>query len=242
MAVEISNVSVGLILAVMVGFFCSSEGYVFVVGGKDGWVRRPSEGYNQWAGRYRFQVNDSLRKSPFMSFLSQFGSDDRLGAVMLFSFSAVFKYPKGADSVLIVTRDDYASCNTKSPLVSLTGGDSLFTFDRSGPFFFISGNPDNCNSGQKLIVIVLAHRTKAPTPESPSPATPSPSGMLPPPAAPSPASPPQQPGTDPSDMNPGPQALAPSPGFAPAGCSCSGAVVLGLSGVTSYLLLGKVLV
>ncbi|OWM78662.1 early nodulin-like protein 2 [Punica granatum] len=225
-----SRASVGLILVAVTGFLCSSDAYVFAVGGKDGWVRQPSEGYNQWAGRYRFQINDSL----------------------------LFKYKKGADSVLVVTKDGYASCNTKSPLVSLTDGDSLFTFKRSGPFFFISGNPENCNNGQKLIVVVLAPRTKAPTPQPPSsppPAIPPmsppgghmppppPSGMVPPPGVPSPASPPAEPGTNPSGSNPvGPQAPAPSPSFAQKGSSCSGAMVLGFSGLVSYLVLGKVLV
>ncbi|XP_059625380.1 early nodulin-like protein 18 [Cornus florida] len=37
-------------------------------------------------------------------------------------------------------------------------GDSVFKFDRSGPFFFISGNKENCQKGQKLIVVVLAVR------------------------------------------------------------------------------------
>lgn len=38
----------------------SSEGYDFYVGGQDGWVQSPSENFNHWAERNRFQVNDSL--------------------------------------------------------------------------------------------------------------------------------------------------------------------------------------
>ncbi|KAE8716443.1 Early nodulin-like protein 1 [Hibiscus syriacus] len=72
------------------------------------------------------------------------------------------KYKKGSDSVLLVTKEDYFSCNTKSPVQSLTEGDSIFTFDRSGPFFFITGNADNCNKGQKLSVVVMAVRHKPP--------------------------------------------------------------------------------
>lgn len=38
------KMSFGLVLAVMIGFSCSSEAYVFVVGGRDGWVRHPLRG------------------------------------------------------------------------------------------------------------------------------------------------------------------------------------------------------
>lgn len=143
-------------------------------------------------------------------------------------------------------RDDYASCNTKSPIASLTNGDSLFILDRSGPLFFISGNPDKCNDGQKMIVVVLAQRDKAPTPQppphSPAPAPPPHPGTTPPPAVPSPAaaSPPH--GADSTGPKQDPPAQAPSLSFAPAGCSFSGAVVLGFSGIASYMVLGKVLV
>ncbi|KAL9346064.1 hypothetical protein Peur_060917 [Populus x canadensis] len=136
--------------------FSSSVAYnSFYVGGKDGWVINPSESYHHWAERNRFQVNDSL----------------------------VFKYNKGSDSVLRVTKDDYNSCNTKKPLKTMDSGSSVFQFDKSGPFFFISGNEDNCRKGQKLIVVVLAVRTKqTSTPAYPpaiSPKAPSPEGHNP---------------------------------------------------------------
>jgi hypothetical protein len=45
-------------LAAMVS---SSEAYVFYAGGRDdGWVLGPTESYNHWAGRNRFQVNDTI--------------------------------------------------------------------------------------------------------------------------------------------------------------------------------------
>lgn len=91
----------------------------------------------------------------------------------MFLFGAVFRYKQGSDSVLVVTKDDYYSCNTKNPITSLTNGDSDFKFDRSGPFFFITGNVENCQKGQKLHAVVLAVRNKrhhGTTPPSPSPA------------------------------------------------------------------------
>lgn len=39
----------------------------FHVGDKDGWVVKPSEDYNHWAQRNRFQVNDTLCEYNFSS-------------------------------------------------------------------------------------------------------------------------------------------------------------------------------
>lgn len=52
-----------LLLAIFMAFLCSSQGYVFYVGGKQGWSANPSEDYVQWAERNRFQVNDTLGES-----------------------------------------------------------------------------------------------------------------------------------------------------------------------------------
>lgn len=50
-------------LAIAVGLAAvvsSSEAHVFYAGGHDGWVLDPTESYNHWAGRSRFQVNDTI--------------------------------------------------------------------------------------------------------------------------------------------------------------------------------------
>lgn len=73
-------------------------------------------------------------------------------------FCVDFKYKNETDSVLVVSKDDYNSCNTKNPIISLKDGESIFKFGHSGPFYFISGNADACQKGQKLIVVVLAVR------------------------------------------------------------------------------------
>ncbi|XP_062169544.1 early nodulin-like protein 4 [Alnus glutinosa] len=158
-----------LLFVLCSSFLCSSQAYKFYVGGTDGWVLNPSQSYNNWAAKKRFQVNDVL----------------------------VFKYKKGSDSVLVVNQDDYNSCNKKNPIKKLEDGDSEFSFDKSGPFYFISGKDQNCEKGQKLIVVVLAVRhygqyppTSAPTPISPSPKSSSPAPALAPkPLAPVPAAP-----------------------------------------------------
>ncbi|PUZ54805.1 hypothetical protein GQ55_5G160500 [Panicum hallii var. hallii] len=121
---------VGLAAAVF-----SSEAYVFYPGGRDGWVLDPSESYNHWAGRNRFQVNDTI----------------------------VFAHEEGVSSVLLVTEQDFDTCSTRSPVRRLDavgggGGRSVFRFDRSGPFFFISSDEDRCRKAQKLYIIVMAVR------------------------------------------------------------------------------------
>lgn len=90
-----------------------------------------------------------------------------------------FKYPKGKDSVLEVNEEEYKACNTTHPITSLTDGDSLYVLSRSGPFFFVSGNSENCLKGQKLPVKVMstAHHGHSPRQPSPSP-SPSPSPTL----------------------------------------------------------------
>ncbi|KZV49125.1 early nodulin-like protein 2-like [Dorcoceras hygrometricum] len=110
----------------------------------------------------------------------------------------LFKYKKGSDSVLVVNRDDYDKCNSGKPILKLDDGDSVFKFDRSGHFFFISGKKSNCDKGQKLIIVVLAvrhdhdhdndndHRHGLPPPplaEAPGLAAPGPEWETPPPAA-----------------------------------------------------------
>nr|XP_043621761.1 early nodulin-like protein 2 [Erigeron canadensis] len=131
--------------AVFTFFFallCSSHAYNFKIGGKDGWTLHPSESYNQWSGRMRFLINDTLH----------------------------FKYNSGSDSVLVVNKGDYDSCNTNNPITTLTGGDSFINLNRSGPFYFISGNKTNCDQGQKLIVVVLSPKKRLPPAGAPAPA------------------------------------------------------------------------
>ncbi|KAK9089236.1 hypothetical protein Scep_028318 [Stephania cephalantha] len=119
-------------LIISLYLWSSSQAYDFYVGGRDGWVLNPSENFNHWAERNRFQVNDTL----------------------------IFKRGSN-DSVLVVTKEGYDKCDTSSPLERIDGGDSKFKFDRSGPFFFTSGDQGNCEKGQKLIVVVLALRHHA---------------------------------------------------------------------------------
>ncbi|KAJ6801245.1 putative early nodulin-like protein 1 [Iris pallida] len=174
-----------LVAVILIGLISASSAYDFYVGGRDGWTQSPSESYSHWAQRMRFQVHDKL----------------------------VFKYKKGADSVLVVKKEDYDSCSTSNPAKKMEDGDSVFVIDRSGPFYFISGSDGNCAKGQKLVIVVLAERNKKPVP-TPTP-TPTPSPSSPP--APSPSAPSPSPSTEPpTSPSPSPLIESPSPSPTPS--------------------------
>ncbi|GAB4850246.1 hypothetical protein Ancab_029542 [Ancistrocladus abbreviatus] len=101
----------------------------FSVGGRQGW-RIPdandSTMYNDWAGRERFHVGDALR----------------------------FRYQN--DSVLVVDKYGYYHCSIEDPISSYTDGNTLITLDRSGLFYFTSGDVERCKNGQRLIVDVMS--------------------------------------------------------------------------------------
>ncbi|KAK9155819.1 hypothetical protein Sjap_003299 [Stephania japonica] len=101
----------------------------FRVGGAKGWsgpTDSNAQTYNQWAEKHRFQVGDSI----------------------------LFVYPPERDSVLLVNKDDYDSCNTGSPTKSFTDGNTSFKFDHNGAYYFISGMIDNCQKNEKMVVVV----------------------------------------------------------------------------------------
>lgn len=88
--------------------------------------------------------------------------------LLIYFCSSDFKYQK--DSVLVVSSADYLKCNTSNPISKFEDGNTIFEFDRSGFFYFISGQPDHCKSGQKLIIRVM-HPSEVEAPElAPSPA------------------------------------------------------------------------
>ena len=86
---------------------------------------------------------------------------------MLLSFS-VWKYDGGKDSVLQVSKENYANCNTSNPIEEHKDGNTKVKLDRSGAFYFISGAEGHCQKGQKLVVVVLSPRHTVISP-APSP-------------------------------------------------------------------------
>ncbi|XP_020087302.1 early nodulin-like protein 1 [Ananas comosus] len=115
----------------------------FKVGGSGQWTspNPNSMSYNDWAERTRFQVGDTL----------------------------LFSYPPDKDSVLLVDQNAYNSCDTSSFIDQFKDGSTAFTFARSGPFYFISGNKDNCKKDEKLIVMVMVGRNGRTSLIAPSP-------------------------------------------------------------------------
>ncbi|KAL3851239.1 hypothetical protein ACJIZ3_013121 [Penstemon smallii] len=153
-------------LALLSVLFLIQKGnaYEFKVGGSKATWAVPSDPnasiYNQWAENSRFQIGDTL----------------------------LFVYAPDKDSVLHVTKDDYTNCNTKSPLEKFSDGHTVFSLNQSGPHYFISGVTENCLKNEKVVVIVMADRSKRASPPSPSaevpPPSPAPAGQESPPPPP----------------------------------------------------------
>ncbi|XP_042496405.1 early nodulin-like protein 2 [Macadamia integrifolia] len=114
----------------------------FYVGGNRGWVKptgTETETYEEWANQNRFHVGDSL----------------------------YFKYQN--DSVLMVNYKDYKNCDVSNPISKFNDGETVYRFDRYGFFYFISGEPGHCKSGQRLDIRVMVHPRIEPTGSAPSP-------------------------------------------------------------------------
>ncbi|XP_022888412.1 early nodulin-like protein 3 [Olea europaea var. sylvestris] len=186
--------------------------YEFKVGGPKGSWAVPSDpnaaSLNKWAETNRFQIGDTL----------------------------LFVYLADKDSVLHVTKDDYTNCNTAAPLEKFSDGHTVFKFNQSGPYYFISGVADNCQKNEKLLVVVMADRSNHYSNSHQTTAPPPPSTEVPPSPAPTgegfPSPPPLE------EENP---ALAPSeepPPPPPNGASAICSTVIGVIGafVSSSLL------
>jgi hypothetical protein len=70
----------------------------------------------------------------------------------------VFKFDAAADSVVEVTLDDYNRCSTASPLNTYKTSGATVPLPRSGPRYFVSGTPGNCDKGERLIVVVMSEK------------------------------------------------------------------------------------
>ncbi|KAI3470895.1 hypothetical protein Pfo_027558 [Paulownia fortunei] len=120
--------SVPLIILILVISLHTVECVELDVGGDNGWATpsaKDNQLYNDWASKNRFQVNDTLR----------------------------FEYKK--DSVLVVTQEEYEKCRSSHPMFFSNNGNTLFTLDHPGLFYFISGVAGHCQRGLKMIVKVL---------------------------------------------------------------------------------------
>lgn len=60
--------------------------------------------------------------------------------------------------MLEVTREDYLSCNTSSPIAKHKDGNTVVRLPQSGAYYFISGAQGACVKGEKVIVVVMSER------------------------------------------------------------------------------------
>ncbi|CAL2264682.1 unnamed protein product [Prunus armeniaca] len=56
---------------------------------------------------------------------------------------------------MVVTKDEYEKCHSAHPIFFSNNGVTVFTLDRPGLFYFISGVSGHCERGQKMIIKVL---------------------------------------------------------------------------------------
>ncbi|CAI9757619.1 unnamed protein product [Fraxinus pennsylvanica] len=107
------------------------------VGGGAGW-RQPganeTEMYSHWAATRRFRIGDSLR----------------------------FEYKN--DSVVVVDKWGYYHCNASHPISVYNTGNTIINIEKSGPMYFVSGDPEHCKNGQRLLVEVIRVHQDSPAP------------------------------------------------------------------------------
>ncbi|VAH53856.1 hypothetical protein VPH35_032544 [Triticum aestivum] len=98
-----------------------------------------STNYGTWASSRNFQTNDQI----------------------------VFKYSPQAHDVLEVSKADYDSCSTASPVTTLNSGNDVVTLNATGTRYFICGFPGHCAGGMKVKIDVMPGSSST----SPAPAS-----------------------------------------------------------------------
>ncbi|CAN6203881.1 unnamed protein product [Urochloa humidicola] len=123
------------VAAVMaVAFFGAASAAIYNVGEPGGsWDLRTN--YGDWAASKRFHPGDQL----------------------------VFKYSPQAHDVLEVSKADYDSCSTASPVATHNSGNDAIALTSAGTRYFICGFPGHCDGGMKLQVDVVPGATTSPS-------------------------------------------------------------------------------
>lgn len=145
----------------------ASEAQTYNVGDNMGWTvpTRGPTSYQRWANGKSFKVGDTL----------------------------VFNFVNGTHNVAMVTKASYDSCNTTSPINTISNGPARITLTNSGEHYYICTFPGHCSLGQKLAINVTGTDATAPTPsnaatpsgstvpstDSPGTSPPAPSGSAP---------------------------------------------------------------
>ncbi|KAK7358545.1 hypothetical protein VNO77_00478 [Canavalia gladiata] len=98
-----------------------------IVGDSFGWsLPNNPEFYKEWAKNRNFVVGDLL----------------------------IFQYHPGLNTVVQVNKEDYDNCSIKNTINSYVRGNSSFTLDKPGDYFFISSVGKHCEAGEKLSITV----------------------------------------------------------------------------------------
>ncbi|GAV82494.1 Cu_bind_like domain-containing protein [Cephalotus follicularis] len=162
---------------------------VHVVGDGLGWVIPPNgaAAYTTWAANKTFTVGDIL----------------------------VFNFATGRHDVAQVTKANFDSCNTNSPISLTSTSPANITLSAVGEHNYICNFTGHCSSGQKLAINVSAS-SSTPTIPSPVPVqAPAPQTIIPSPVpvsapGPQPRTPSQAPAPGPAPSTIAPPAPAPS--------------------------------
>ncbi|KAK4369258.1 hypothetical protein RND71_013050 [Anisodus tanguticus] len=115
----------------------ASVAQTFIVGDNKGWSV-PTGGpvsYQRWANDKSFKVGDTL----------------------------VFNFVNGAHNVARISKASYDSCNTTSPINTISTGPARITLTNSGEHYYMCTFPGHCSMGQKLAINVTGSAA-APTP------------------------------------------------------------------------------
>ncbi|XP_044329243.1 uclacyanin 1-like [Triticum aestivum] len=92
-------------------------------------------------------------------------------------YNIVFKYSPQAHDVLEVSKADYDSCSTATPIATLNSGNDVIALTVTGTRYFICGFPGHCAGGMKVKINVMPGSSSS----SPAPAcSPSASNAPPP--------------------------------------------------------------
>ncbi|KAL3697064.1 hypothetical protein R1sor_011140 [Riccia sorocarpa] len=97
-----------------------------VVGGENGWTLGID--YKKWAAATKVKRFDTLN----------------------------FKYDNSQHNVVRVSKEDYDSCNTVSPLGEFSSGEDMVKLTEPGTHYYICGLTEHCQLGLKMAIHVHA--------------------------------------------------------------------------------------
>ncbi|KAF5184152.1 cucumber peeling cupredoxin-like [Thalictrum thalictroides] len=130
----------------------SAAADTYVVLDNLGWTIPSGNGaYSTWATNKDFEIGDVL----------------------------VFNFRTGQHDVAEVTKANYDSCNSASPLFIQSTGPANVTLGTSGEHYYICTFGTHCQNGQKLAIVVESS-SDSPPPSNTPPAPSQPSGPSPP--------------------------------------------------------------